>query len=219
MAKQRKVGNMLGLAILSHLQVKPMHPYEMATVLRERGKDRDMKIKWGSLYTVVANLDKHGFIRAVQSERRGARPERTVYEITDAGRAELADWVREIVEIPEREIPRFEAGLSVLGVLPPDEVAQLLERRLAALEEQLAQARAVLEASARQVPRLFLIEAEYDLAVRQAEADWVRGLLRELTDGSLPGMQLWRGWHASGADPTELSKLMDALMDEGGGQK
>ncbi|NUT34872.1 MAG: PadR family transcriptional regulator [Hamadaea sp.] len=208
---------MLALAILSHLQVKPMHPYEMATVLRERGKDRDMKIKWGSLYTVVANLGKHGFIRAVQSERKGARPERTVYEITDAGRTELADWVRELVGVPEREFPRFEAGLSVLGVLPPDEVAELLRGRLAALEEQLAQARAVLEAS-RHIPRLFLIEAEYDLAVRQAEADWVRGLLGEIADGSLPGLELWRGWHASGADPAELPRLMEALL-EGGGQK
>ncbi|HEY2060929.1 MAG TPA: PadR family transcriptional regulator, partial [Amycolatopsis sp.] len=69
MAKRRKVGNMLGLAVLSALLERPMHPYEMATVLRERGKDDDMKIKWGSLYTVVANLGKHGFVEAVESVR------------------------------------------------------------------------------------------------------------------------------------------------------
>ncbi|NUO55613.1 MAG: PadR family transcriptional regulator, partial [Hamadaea sp.] len=113
MAKRRKVGNMLALAILANLLAKPMHPYELATELRERGKDRDMPIKWGSLYTVVGNLEKHDFIRAVHSERQGLRPERTVYEITEAGRAELTDWLREIVGVAEREIPRFEAGLSL----------------------------------------------------------------------------------------------------------
>ena len=39
-----------------------MHPYEMASELRERGKDQSIKIKWGSLYTVVQNLEKHGFV-------------------------------------------------------------------------------------------------------------------------------------------------------------
>lgn len=213
MAKRRKVGNMLGLAILAHLLQKPMHPYEMATELRERGKDRDMQIKWGSLYTVVANLEKHGFIRAVQSERQGMRPERTVYEITDAGRAELTDWMRELIEVPEREIPRFEAGLSLVGVLNPDDVRELLQRRLTELHRQLAQARDGLAAAA--VPRIFLLEAEYDLAVRQAEADWVRGLLTELSDGTLPGLDLWRAWHEHGADPAELAAVIDKLMAGG----
>ena len=54
MSKRRKVGNLLGLAVLSAVALKPMHPYEIASVLRERGKDQDIKIKWGSLYTVVA---------------------------------------------------------------------------------------------------------------------------------------------------------------------
>ena len=90
MAKRRKVGNLLGLAVLSTVSAKPMHPYEMAAVMRARGKDRDMDIKWGSLYTVVGNLEKHGFLAVEGSGREGARPERTVYRITDAGAAELA---------------------------------------------------------------------------------------------------------------------------------
>jgi len=213
MAKRRKVGNMLGLAILSFLLQKPMHPYELAILLRERGKERDMPIKWGSLYTVVGNLEKHGFIRAVQSERQGLRPERTIYEITPAGRAELVDWLRELVGVAEREIPRFEAGLSLIGVLPPDEVIELLDARLTDLDRQLAEARADLASAP--VPRIFLLEAEYDLVVRQAEADWVRGLLTELREGRLPGQQQWRDWHERGADPAELEAVMEKLMAGG----
>jgi DNA-binding PadR family transcriptional regulator len=122
MAKRRKVSNLLGLAILAQLSTgRPMHPYEIATVLKQQGKEADMNIKWGSLYTVVQNLEKYGFIEATASNRDGRRPERTVYAITEAGRVELRDWMRELVGVLEPETNRFEAALSVMGVLPPDE--------------------------------------------------------------------------------------------------
>jgi DNA-binding PadR family transcriptional regulator len=199
LATRRKVGNLLGLAILAALAPgAPMHPYEIANVLRRTGKERDMRIKWGSLYTVVANLEKHGFIQATGSDREGRRPERTIYAITDAGRAELRDWVRELVAAPALEQSRFEAGLSVLGVLSPDEAVELLGRRLRALDEDVAAQRAALEQAGEEVPRIFLVESEYALALREAEARWVRGLLAELTEGTLPGLAEWRRYHETG---------------------
>ncbi|MFI7444682.1 PadR family transcriptional regulator [Nonomuraea indica] len=198
MAERRKVGNLLALAVLAALVEKSMHPYEMATFLKARGKDEDMPIKWGSLYTVVANLAKHGLVEAVESGRQGGRPERTVYRVTEAGRAELADWTRELVATPEREYPRFKAGLSVLGGLGPDEAAELLRRRLEALERGLAEQRAALDAQRAAVPRLFLLESEYELTMREAEAGWTRRLLADLTGGSFPDLDEWRRFHESG---------------------
>jgi DNA-binding PadR family transcriptional regulator len=193
---------MLALAILSTVIERPMHPYEIASLLRERGKDQDMQIKWGSFYTVVQNLERHGLLEAVETVRAGARPERTVYRITDAGRAELEDWLRELIAVPEREPPKFEGALSVVGVLPPDEVISLLRQRLERLESQLAAQREALEGFSRDVPRLFLVEAEFDLAIREAEANWVRGLLGELTSGTMPGLAQWRAWHETRRPPT-----------------
>jgi DNA-binding PadR family transcriptional regulator len=209
MAKRRKVGNVLALALLAILAPgRPMHPYEMATVLRRTGKERDMKIKWGSLYTVVQNLERHGFIKAAGSDRAGRRPERTVYAITEAGHAELRDWLRELVAVPEAEYPRFEAALSVLGVLPPDEAADLLTRRVRALEADISGQRAAL-ARAGHVPRVFLIEAEYAVAMREAEAAWVRTLLAELADGTLPGLAEWRGYHETGRVSAQWTELLE----------
>jgi DNA-binding PadR family transcriptional regulator len=210
MAKRRKVGNLLALGLLALLVPgRPMHPYEMATLLRRTGKEHDLHIKWGSLYTVVGNLEKHGFIAAVDTGRAGRRPERTRYAITDAGRAELRDWLRELVADPEREQPRFAAALSVVGVLPPDEVAELLEHRLRALEADVAAQRAALQRFATEVPRLFLIESEYALALRVAEAEWTRSLLAELTDGSMPGLSEWRTWHRDGVTPAAWTALLE----------
>jgi DNA-binding PadR family transcriptional regulator len=213
MARRRKVANLLGLAVLGTVVTKPMHPYEMASVLRERGKDQDIEIKWGSLYRVVQNLEKYGLLQATQSERHGGRPERTVYRITDAGRAELVDWVRELVGVPEREMPKFKAGLSFLGVLSPDEVIDLFRQRIRALDAQIAAARADLVAYTAEIPRLFLIEAEYDLAIRTAEANWVRGLLREMTEGSMPGLAQWRDFHRTGEMPPEVAGLAERGTD------
>ncbi|WP_083255360.1 PadR family transcriptional regulator [Amycolatopsis orientalis] len=190
--KRRKVGNLLALAILSTLNERPMHPYEMASVLKARGKDRDMGIKWGSFYTVVGNLRKHGLIETVESGREGARPERTVYRITDAGRDEMLDWLRELLAELAPEEPKFVAGLSVLGWLGPDEVIALFRTRLAALDDEIASTRAELARLLEEIPRLVLLEVEYHLAIRVAEADWVRSILEELTSGSMPGLAEWR---------------------------
>lgn len=209
MAK-RKVANLLALAVLGTVVQKPMHPYEIASVLRARGKDDDIEVKWGSLYTVVRNLAKHGFLEVVDNTREGARPERTVYAITGAGRAELVDWTRELVATPHRDRPPFKAGLSMLAALAPDEAARALAERLAALDRGVADLRAGLDADrADGVPRLFLVEVEYELAVRAAEADWVRGLLTELSDGTMPGLDHWRRWHESGEIPPELVELAE----------
>jgi DNA-binding PadR family transcriptional regulator len=206
MAKRRKVSNMLALAVLSVLAQRPMHPYEIATTLRAWGKDQDMEIKWGSLYTVVRNMDKHGMIAAVESVRDGRRPERTVYRITDSGHAELVDWARELVSTPMREHPRFRAGLSVLAVLHPDEAARLLRQRLDLLEAACTAARDELARHSRNIPRLFLVESEYDLAIQEAEAAWLRRLLAELTTGAYPGLDGWRTFHETGQLPADLTE-------------
>jgi len=213
MAKRRKVSNLLALSLLDLLMQRPMYPYEMASVLRGRGKDQSIKINWGSLYTIVQNLEKYGFIEAVEVAREGRQPERTTYQITDAGRTELMDWMRELLGVPEREYTRFEAALGEGAILPPDELAGLLRQRLETLDAANAQRQGELENTETQIPRLFMIESEYHLAMCRAEADWVRALLKEFTDGTFPGLDDWRQFHQTGQLPDDVLALFE---QEGG---
>jgi len=215
MAKRRKVSNLLALSLLTLLTQRPMYPYEMASMLRERGKDNAIKINWGSFYTVVQNLEKHGFIEAIEVAREGRQPERTTYQITDAGRAEVSDWLRELLSVPEREHSSFEAALGESAALPPDELIALLQQRLAALEKANDRMAAELSALGAQLPRLFSIESEYYLAQRRGEEEWVRGLLTEFTSGTFPGLDDWRRFHATGEVPDYIQALVD---QEGGGR-
>jgi DNA-binding PadR family transcriptional regulator len=211
---KRKVGNPLALAALACLFERPMHPYEMATTMRERGKDQSIKLNYGSLYTVVEALQQHGLIVAQETEREGRRPERTVYRLTDAGRMELIDWVSELLSRPAKEYTRFEAGLSLAGVLPPEDIVALLEQRCVNLELEIAQMRSLLQlVRERGLRRIFVIESEYALAMREAELVWTRNLVQEIGSGKLGDLDEWaamqRALDQQGREATTVEEAED----------
>lgn len=189
--------NPLALAVLSCLHERPMHPYEIAATLRERAKHESIKLNYGSLYGVVDSLARAGLVEPAQTERDGRRPERTIYLITPAGRAEHADWLAELLSTPAREFTHFEAGLSLMPGLSPDEVERLLEMRVVALEREVKGLEADGEIGrARGLPRLFAIEHEYRHALRATELEFARRLAAEIADGSLEGIDMWREFQA-----------------------
>jgi DNA-binding PadR family transcriptional regulator len=193
---KRKVSNPLALAVLACLYERPMHPYEMAATMRERHKDESIKLNYGSLYTVVEALTRHKLIEPQDTLRAGNRPERTIFRITGAGGLELIDWLTDLICNPVKEYTQFEAGLSLLPVLPPKEAAELLEQRCLRLEADLAQTQALRSLiKERKVPRLFWIEAEYRWRLKEAELAWVRELAGEIKAGKLEGIAEWRGFH------------------------
>jgi len=205
--KRRKLSNPLALAVMVLLTERPMHPYEIAQTLRRRGKDTSLKINYGSLYTVVQNLEKHGLVEVAEVQRQGNRPERTLYGITDAGREEATEWLSDLLAVPAQEYPIFEAALSLMGVIHPDEVTRLLEERLSRLEVQVASTRGGLAKLYETLPRLFLVETEYELHMVEAQAEWVRGFLAELKEGTYPGVKEWRTFNETGEIPEEYLNL------------
>jgi DNA-binding PadR family transcriptional regulator len=179
--KRRKVANPLALAVLAELLVEPMHPYEMGRRLTEHGKDRNIKYNRGSLYMVVEQLKKAGFVTEQETVRDTQRPERTLYALTDEGRDEFYDWMRELVAQPRHEYPQFGVALSLLSVLSPAEAVELLTQRLAALTEETDEIRATVQAATEDgLPWVFLVEEEYRLAVLDAESRFVTGLIESL---------------------------------------
>jgi DNA-binding PadR family transcriptional regulator len=209
--QRRKVANPLALAILATLRQGPMHPYEMAATMRSQGKEHSIKLNYGSLYTVVDNLARHSLIEPIGAGREGRRPERTVYRLTNAGQAELEDWLAELLSSPVKEYPQFEAALALVGVLSPDQVLELLRHRVRALEQALAHERAEL-ARFPWLPRLFVLENEYHLAMQEAELAWVRGIVAEFENGSFPGLAEWAHWLKTGELPPDIAaRSADAL--------
>ena len=216
---RRKVSNPLALSVLALLNERPMHPYEMSTTMRERHKEKSIKLNYGSLYTVVETLVRTGFIAAKETVREGRRPERTVYAITESGRVELYDWMSELVSTPVKEFTQFEAALSLIAVLPPPDVVRLLVERRQRLTTEVELDRASEKIAAREgLPRLFYLEADYVTALREAELRFVEVLLEQITTRTLDGIELWEAFHADSGDPDQdvarITELKRALAPE-----
>ena len=177
--------NLWALTVLCLLRERPMHPYEMQRLIRERKKDEFLDLKRGSLYHAIERLRRAGLIEAVRTSREGRRPERTVYRLTEDGGRELLAWLRELLANPARDPTQFFAGLSFLPLLEPDDVLEQLDTRAGLLEAQVAELDAVLKTMTPRIGRLVLLEVEYARAVRRAELKWVRSLAEELRDGRL----------------------------------
>jgi DNA-binding PadR family transcriptional regulator len=184
--------NPLALAVLTCLFDRPMHPYEVAQTLRNRATHLSIRLNYGSLYGVVESMEKRGLIAAKETLRDGRRPERTVYEITEAGRLELVDWLSDLLSVPEKEYLQFEAALSLLSALPPDDALALLHARARVLEIEQGERQSV---HVEGLPRLFLLEHDYMTALQAAELTFVRDLIQQIESGSLDGIDQWLGFH------------------------
>lgn len=188
--------NPLALAVLVSLLESPMHPYEVGQQLRSRAKEESVRLNYGSLYAVVDSLERRGMIRARETVREGRRPERTIYEVTEVGAREAVDWLSELLSVPSKEYPQFMAGLSFMPALPPEEALDSLKQRARALELRLIASRGIAQAALESgLPRLFDIEGAYEVHMLEAELDFVDHLIKEIEDGSLDGLEMWRSYH------------------------
>jgi len=217
MAK-RAVSNPLALAVLACLWERPMYPYEMTTTMRERGKEDSIRLNFGSLYSVIKSLEKHDFIRVAQTEREGNRPERVVYAITDAGRQEAEEWLRELVEVPVKEYPAIETGLSLLPMLPPETAADLLESRRDRLDADLEERRALLKQTG-DLPELFMVEFHYRMAVLEAERAFIAALAERIRDRSIGGYDAWEQLHRLLSDGVGMEELIGRMAGGDFGQE
>ncbi|WP_241251807.1 PadR family transcriptional regulator [Candidatus Protofrankia californiensis] len=214
---RRRMANMLALAVLGLLNERPMHPYEMSTTMRERHKEDSIKLTYGSLYTVVDALAHNGYITARETLREGRRPERTIYEITPAGRTELYDWMSELVSTPAKEYLRFEAALSMLAVLTPEDTVRLLTERRNRLILQIEHSHAGEALAVRKgLPRLFTLETEYFSALTEAELRYVDELISEITNRTLDGIHIWDAIHTRGeTDPDRIREVVIKALEAG----
>lgn len=187
MGRRRSVESPLALTVLALLAERPMHPYEIGTVIRERGIEYSVRLNYGSLYSVVDALREAELIVSHATVKEGRRPERTVYAITETGRAELESRLQDLLGSMEREYPRFAAGLSFITRLREDEAVTLLRRRAwdthHAAEAMQTTVRGLLEE--RGLPRHAIVEVEYQIARMRADAEWTRNLADDIESGDV----------------------------------
>ncbi|GAA4899568.1 transcriptional regulator, PadR family [Stackebrandtia albiflava] len=111
----------------------PMHGHQLRRDARLDRAELWSQVKPGSLYGALHRLEAEGLIRPLRTERDGALPARTVYEITPEGDRELKALRDEALsDVGIRPDP-FDLALAVSGDLPPELLRGYLLDRIAAL--------------------------------------------------------------------------------------
>jgi DNA-binding PadR family transcriptional regulator len=195
----------LALAVLALAVEQPMHPYRMQQLIRQRGKAEVVNVGQRSqLYKTIDRLVRDGLLTEHGTERDAARPERTVYAATDAGRRAAVEWTVEMLAAPRRDFPEFTAALAYLPLIDLPTALAALDRRRAHQRAELARLRTDLTAVGPTLPRLVLVETEYLIAHLETDVAWLDALVDDLRTGRLD-------W--TYAEPTRADRRVDPPAD------
>ncbi|MEV0729010.1 PadR family transcriptional regulator [Polymorphospora sp. NPDC050346] len=92
--------------LLALLERQPMYGYQLRAAFEE-STGATWPLNIGQVYTTLARLERDGLVRPLPENDGGQRP----YEITDTGRAELADWFG--TPISRNDRPRDELAIKL----------------------------------------------------------------------------------------------------------
>ncbi len=155
-------------ALLGLLAQRPRHGYDLrATFQAIMGGEENWDVKPAQIYTTLARLEKDGLVQE-EAVDQSSGPEKRIYAITPAGRAELRSWLTSGVERYEQRDEFFlKLMLSLAtGEADPGKVIRTqraaLYRELHAITTQRQQADPKKE-----LARILLL----DKAVMHLEAD------------------------------------------------
>jgi DNA-binding PadR family transcriptional regulator len=158
----------------------------MQRLIKTWGKDEVVNVgRRANLYKTIDRLREAGLIAVRQTERSSRYPERTVYELTEEGRATARRWLLDMLAEPHDEYPRFPAALSFAMVLTPEELAEALARRLEASRARLERLRGQLKQHRATQQPIVMVETDYQVEIARAEVRWLTRTLADLESGEL----------------------------------
>lgn len=194
----------LAVLVLGLVAERPMHPYQMFQTTVERREDRVVKFRPGTMYHSVDRLASQGLIEVYDVQREGNRPERTVYSITDAGRAALDESLEQILARHPVEYPELYLALSEAHGLPRPRVIELLGERIDAMRAALAEVIEATDAArAAGQAEMFYLDAGCRIATLRTQIDWLDDLVDRLKNSTIDWLD----------DPDFLTKYGTTMPD------
>lgn len=124
------------LLILGILKRGPMHGYELLQIVRNHGT-LYTDLKKANLYYLLKRLADDGALAVtVEEGTRGARGERLIYSLTEAGEKQFDQLMREVLVTYEPGDLGVEVAVVFLSTLSSIEVVSLLEERRLLVEKR-----------------------------------------------------------------------------------
>ncbi|MDF2646104.1 MAG: transcriptional regulator, PadR-like family [Paenibacillus sp.] len=173
------------LVILGLLMEANRHTYEIRQTMKERGMNNYMKLQDGSLYYAMDQLHKDGLVEAHEVVRDTNRPEKTIYQITAAGKLKFQELlVEQLHEEIKHYHPLYVAlPFSVHG--DQAKIADILENKILAQKIIMNKMKSLYEEHISIVPRVVLqmLIGTYKRAF--SELKWLEQLQKDAREGRL----------------------------------
>jgi len=170
--------------VLGMLHRGDLHPYEMKRRVEAAMVGCYLDVDVGTLYYAVRQLEKEGAIAAVAEERVARGGVRTIYRITDAGRAEFRKSYFDLFHQVGPVSQTLYGALLFLHCVDPGEVANAIRAKIEQLDALIAELGPL---HAQMAPSLTLGgEQLFDHIGRQRrlDRDWLAGLLAAIEQDS-----------------------------------
>ena len=163
--------------LLALLAKEPAHGYELKLALEQTFGQAYPSPNIGQIYVTLKRLEQDGLVRGEDVEQDG-RPNKRVYELTPAGREQLAAWVREPTEGPRvRDEFFMKLVLAPLaGLADRMELINSQRRHYFGIMRNLMEMQATMD-GATPAARLLVEGAVLHL---QADLDWLERCQEEL---------------------------------------
>ncbi|GAA0992781.1 PadR family transcriptional regulator [Subtercola frigoramans] len=159
-----------------------LHGHQLRLLAEEERVHMWTDISVGAIYGAIKRMAADGLIDVVRTEREGGYPERQVYAISMSGRRALDEERREGLEQVHLKPDPFDLALTRLDRTRLDDLQPVLEGRLVALKNVLADA---LAAHQRAAPHVTVSESwalDHRTHRIRAEISWLEALLAGLPE-------------------------------------
>lgn len=139
---------------------------------------------FGSIYPALASLAEQGLVTCATDSTEG-RPERKIYRITPAGEAALRKSLAES-EPGHKVRSEFLAVLYFSHLLPPGRVANLLDQRIAGMQQGLARLRGSACPAEHRWPNSVRFVQGFGAALLEAAIDYMQKNRQLLDEPQVP---------------------------------
>ncbi|MEJ8303678.1 PadR family transcriptional regulator [Saccharibacillus sacchari] len=167
------------ILILGQLLSGPKHGYEIKKSVQEALGD-SFGLNNNALYPALRRFAEAGAITK-ETEKGDGKPDRHVYVLTQSGETTFTQLVCDFSEKAAVHQMEFLVRVALFGRLRPENRLAILEKRLAAIEEQSGRNRKFDRQGDND---LFIAEViEFQKQQTEHERVWIERLIRETRDG------------------------------------
>jgi DNA-binding PadR family transcriptional regulator len=163
------------MPLLALLAKEPAHGYELKTQLEQVFGEAYPSTNIGQIYVTLQRLERDGLVRS-QDVVQATRPNKRVYELTEAGHEALVRWMDRPSEGP-RVRDDFFIKLVLSQLAGISDRLGLINRQRRHYLGQMRSLSVLAATSDRQIPRLLIEGAMLHL---QADLDWLQRCQEEL---------------------------------------